>query len=144
MARSLLFSFAALLLLLSSCTKSDVLNNQDQIEGSWIVTSIRSDRAYDWDGDGFTETDILSTYSYCERDISLIFEPGGYGRIREGCDAPAEYLDWDLSGNRLYIDYQTGSLDLQLNQLTNRTISGTDQVNVDGRTFNITYTLNRR
>lgn len=54
-----------LMTLLTSCVKDGVYNEEADITGDWVVTGIRSDMAYDWDGDGFTERDIYSTYNYC-------------------------------------------------------------------------------
>lgn len=142
----LLFALVFGVFLFSSCNKSDVLAREESLAGNWIITGIRSDRAEDWDGDGFTETDIYQTYNSCERDIQLYFEEGGYGQIREGCDVPAEELYWQLTNNNqhLLIEYNGGELDLDLIQFSSRTIRGTDLIQYNGRTYEITYTLSRR
>jgi hypothetical protein len=134
--------FAALLL--SSCTKNDVTASSDDLIGTWQVTDIRSDRPYDWDGDGYSETDIYSTYSYCQRDISLVFEDGGFGRSRQGCNSFWENMYWQLSNRTLTIDLPGDDLNLDLVQFTPYTIRGEDYVYVNGQNFVITYTLSKR
>ena len=138
-------SLAAIIFTLSSCVKGEgVYNEPEDITGTWAVTGIRSDFAYDWDGDGFTERDILSTYSYCERDIVLSFDYNGYGQVRQGCNASWQAIYWQLSNNYLRIDLPGDDINLDLTQMSYNTIRGEDRVYIDGRNFVITYTLTRR
>ena len=116
----------------------------DDLIGTWQVTDIRSDRPYDWDGDGYEETDIFSTYSFCQRDILLVFEDGGYGQSRQGCNSFWENMYWQLSSRTLNIDLPGDELNLQLTQFTSYTIRGEDYVYVNGQNFVITYTLSKR
>ena len=44
-----------------------------QFVGSWKVTALSCDVAYDWNNDGTTERDIYSTWSPCERDNLYTF-----------------------------------------------------------------------
>src|SRR5687768_9273763 len=96
-----LFTFSALsialLLLFSSCQKSDIIRDERSLDGTWLVTGIRADRAYDFDGDGRTETDIYNNYTSCQQDIVIMFDREGYGRIQQGCDAYWENISWRLS-----------------------------------------------
>ena len=131
-------------LLFSSCTKQDLLTDEENILGTWAITAISSDQAYDWDGDGRRETDIYRTYTACERDIVLIFDRNGYGEIREGCDQNFADMEWEYNGNRLDLYIPSGNLNLDLIQSDSRTIRGQDRVQVDGNTFTVTYTLSRR
>jgi hypothetical protein len=133
-----------LLFTLASCTREGVIDETADVTGTWAVTGIRSNIAYDWDGDGYTEYDILSTYDYCERDIVLSLEYGGYGQIRQGCFAPWENIYWDLTGNNLRIDMPGDNLNLYILSLSNYSFRGEDQVYVDGRNFTITYTFSRQ
>jgi hypothetical protein len=135
---------AALLFFLTSCTKDGSISQSTDITGDWVVTGIRSDIPYDWNGDGYTERDIFNSYSYCERDIAFNFDYGGYGQIRQGCNASWKALYWDLSGNRLQLDLPGDDINLQLTQLSYNTIRGDDYVYIDGRNFVISYTLSRR
>lgn len=133
-------------LVFSSCQKSDVLPTEQNIEGTWVVTGITSDRAYDFNGDGYTETDIYNSYSSCGRDIAATFQSGGYGQMRQGCNAPWQNISWQLTnGNRtLNISLPNDDLNLALQQFDNYTIRGVDQVQINGSYANITYTFQRR
>ena len=137
------FSFL-FILLLTGCVKQDPVNDDSDIIGTWEVTGIRSNIAYDWDGDGRSETDIYSTYSYCQQDIVLVFEHNGYGQSRQGCNASWQSLNWELYNNTLSIDMYSDQLNLDITQFTNQTIRGEDNVYVDGRNFVITYVLSRK
>ncbi len=88
------FYFLALCLLaitavISSCQKNsnDIISNQQSLEGTWAITGISSDRSYDFNGDGRSETNIYGTYSYCQQDIIIVFTANGRGQIRQGCNA---------------------------------------------------------
>ena len=130
----------------SSCQKSDVITNEQSLSGTWAVTGITSDRAYDFNGDGRSETDIYGSYTSCQRDIVVSFESNGYGRMRQGCNAYWQNIDWRLSNNnrQLQIILPDDQINLAISQFSNNTIRGTDQVYVNGNTFNITYTFQRR
>lgn len=136
--------FFASVFTLMSCTKDDRVSNSDEVIGTWAVTGIRSDSPYDWDHDGYAETDIYNTYDYCEREISLSFDYGGYGEARQACDAPYETLRWQWGNNRLDISIPSGDINLYITQFNGNTIRGYDQVQVNGRTYNITYTLQKQ
>ncbi len=129
----------------SSCNKYDISQDPSSIEGTWAVTSINSNQAFDWDGDGRTETDIYGTYNSCQRDIQLYFQYNGYGQIRQSCNSGWQNITWTLSNNNrnLFISIPNGDLDLSLTQFDNYTIRGEDQVTVNGRNFVITYTFQR-
>lgn len=131
----------------TACQKSsDVVATTQNIEGTWVVTSITSDRACDFNGDGYTETDIYNSYSSCGRDIVASFQSGGYGQMRQGCNAPWQNINWQLVNNNrnLNISLPNDNLNLSLQQLDNYTIRGVDQVQLNGSYFNITYTFQRR
>lgn len=62
-------------LFILSCYKVEVERNnlpQDysvaQIIGTWKITDIKSDKAYDWDGNGVAETNIYGTWTDCQKD----------------------------------------------------------------------------
>ena len=59
-----------LFLLFSGCKRVTVEANDNpqgyadsQVVGSWKITEILSDKAYDWDGNGTKEKDVFATYS---------------------------------------------------------------------------------
>lgn len=143
---SLSLSLITATLLLSSCMKGNVISNEDDIAGTWAVTGIRSNPANDWDGDGYTETDVLGSYSYCQRDIVLVFDPYGTGQGRQGCNSYWQNLNWRLSnGNRtLNIDLMEDVIELNNLRISYNTIRGEDNVYSNGRNYTITYTLERR
>jgi hypothetical protein len=139
---TLIVSFA---LIFAGCQKNnDIITDERNIEGTWQITGITSDRAYDFNGDGRTETDIYGTYNSCGRDIILVFQPNGNGQIRQGCNAPWQNTSWQLNNRSLNIQLPDDDLNLQLQQFDDYTIRGTDQVQINGNNFNITYTLQRR
>jgi hypothetical protein len=146
MANRIFTFFAAVALSVNSfgCTKSDTIERTEDILGTWSITGIQSDAAYDWDGNGTIETDILGTYSACERDIVLVFESGGIGRISEGCTSPYVNFTWQLSGNRLDVQIPSGDLNLDILSFSNNSLRGQDQVSVNGNNVRVTYTLTRR
>jgi hypothetical protein len=147
MRRALYLSLiAASAFAFSSCQKSDVIQNQQSLEGTWTVSGITSDRAYDFNGDGRTETDIYGRYTSCGRDIVVVFQSGGYGQMRQGCNAPWQNANWQLLNNNstLNIVLPDDQLNLQIQQFDDYTLRGTDQVNINGNYFNITYTFQRR
>ena len=134
------------MLLIASCTKSDVISNEADVAGTWIVTDIRSDIANDWDGDGYSETDIYGTYSYCQRDIVLVFDQYGTGQGRQGCNSYWQELNWQLmNGNRtLRIDMTGDVIELNNLRVNSSVIQGEDYFYSNGRNYTITYTLQRR
>ena len=139
-------SFALALVGFTSCQKNSIIADERNIEGTWAVTGISSDRAYDFDGDGRTETDIYGSYTSCGRDIVIVFEPNGYGQMRQGCNARWQNISWQMTNgsNTLNITLPDDQLNLSLRQFDDYTIRGTDQVNVNGNYLNVTYTLQRR
>jgi hypothetical protein len=130
----------------SSCSKKDVINNSEDIVGTWAVVAITSNQSYDWDGDGRYETDIFGTYNFCQRDIQLVFDPNGYGESRQGCNSYWQQIYWQLSNNgrTLSIDMPGDDLNLDITQWAPNTIRGNDHVYVNGNNYTITYTLARR
>ncbi|RYZ28618.1 MAG: hypothetical protein EOO10_08940 [Chitinophagaceae bacterium] len=145
MRRPFYFLFFALALVgFTSCQKNDIIADERNIEGTWSVTGITSDRAYDFNGDGRTETDIYGSYSSCGRDIVVVFERNGYGQMRQGCNSSWQNITWSLTNQSLSITLPDDQLNLSLRQFDDYTIRGTDQVNINGTYFNVTYTFQRR
>jgi hypothetical protein len=134
------------IIVFSSCTKSDVISNEADIEGTWAVTGIRSNIANDWDGDGHSETDIYGTYSSCERDIVLVFDYNGVGQSRQGCNAYWQNMNWQLLNNNrtLYIGIPDGDINLNNLRVSANTIQGDDNVYANGKNYIVIYTLQRR
>jgi hypothetical protein len=136
----------ATIIVFSSCTKRDVISNDYDVVGTWAVTGIRSNIANDWDGDGYSETDIYGTYSYCQRDIVLVFDEYGTGQGRQGCNSYWQNLNWQVTNNNhnLYIDLMDDAIELTNLRVSSNTIQGEDNVYSNGRNYTVTYTLQRR
>jgi hypothetical protein len=136
----------AIIAVLSSCAKSDVISDEYDVVGTWAVTDIRSNIANDWDGDGYSETDIYGTYSYCQRDIILTFDEYGTGQGRQGCNSYWQNLNWQLINNNrtLHIDLIDDAIELSNLRVSSNTIQGDDNVYSNGRYYTVTYTLQRR
>jgi hypothetical protein len=140
------FLLVATIFVFSSCTKTDVISNEGDVVGTWAVTGIRSDMANDWDGNGYAETDIYGTYSYCQRDIVLEFDQYGTGQGRQGCNSYWQNLNWQLTNNNrtLHIDLIDDVIELSNLRVSSNTIQGEDNIYSNGRNYTITYTLQRR
>lgn len=136
----------AIIFVFSSCTKSDMISNSEDISGTWAITGIRSNIANDWDGDGYSETNIYGTYSSCQRDIVLMFDSYGSGKIRQGCDDYWQNINWQLLNNNrtLYIGLPHDDMNLNNLRVGANSIEGEDNVYSNGRNYIITYTLQRR
>lgn len=78
--------------------------------------------------------------------IVLVFNSGGNGQVRQGCNASWQNISWRLLNNSrtLNISLPGDELNLALSQFDANTIRGTDPVYLDGNTFNVTYTFQRR
>jgi hypothetical protein len=141
-----LFLLFAVVTILSSCSKRDVISNEYDVVGTWAVTGIRSNVANDWDGNGSSETDIYGTYSSCQRDIILTFDEYGTGQTRQGCNAYWQNINWQVTNNNhnLHIDLMDDAIDLSNLRVTSNTIQGDDNVYSNGRNYTVTYTLQRR
>lgn len=64
----------------------------------WVRTSLVSTPAYDWYGDGVSDTDVLSILHPCEKDNLDIYRPDGVFVTDEGptkCD-PGDPQQWTL------------------------------------------------
>jgi hypothetical protein len=136
----------ALIVVFSSCTKGDIFSASNDIAGTWAVTGIRSDVPNDWDDDGYAETDIYGTYSYCQRNIVLVFDDYGTGQGRQGCNAYWQNLNWQLlnNGRTLRIDLLEDEIVLNNLRVNYNSMQGEDYVYTNGRNYTITYTLQRR
>lgn len=141
-----LFLAITILFIFSGCTKSDVISNDYDVVGRWAVTGIRSNIANDWDGNGYSETDIYGTYSSCQRDIVLVFDDYGTGQGRQGCNSYWQNLNWQLTNNNhnLRIDLIEDVIELSNLRVSSNTIQGDDNVYSNGKYYTVTYTLQRR
>jgi len=80
MRRLILYLFISVFFISSCNDHLKIEKNNDpqgyadsQFVGSWKVTALSSDVAFDWNNDGTTERDIYSTWTACERDNLYTF-----------------------------------------------------------------------
>ena len=80
MRRLILYLFTSVFFITSCNEHLKIEKNNDpqgyadsQFVGSWKITALSSDVAYDWNNDGSPERDIYSTWSPCERDNLYTF-----------------------------------------------------------------------
>jgi len=80
MRRLILYLFITVFFLSSCNDHLKIEKNDDpqgyadsQFVGSWKITALSSDVAYDWNNDGTPERDIYSTWTTCERDNLYTF-----------------------------------------------------------------------
>lgn len=114
-----LFKDLRLLLLIvlffSGCKRVTVEANDNpqgyadsQVVGTWKITEILSDKAYDWDGNGTKEKDVLATYDDCEKNMLYQFIQDKTGVYQLNCNTTKNgtwlilntlYLVWRPEGN---------------------------------------------
>ena len=83
-----------LLILFTSCNdhlKIDRNNDpqgyaDSQFVGTWKVTAVTSDVAWDYDGNGSTETNIYATWSACKKDNLYTFVGDKTGTYKLDCN----------------------------------------------------------
>jgi hypothetical protein len=80
MKRLILYLFTSVFFISSCNDHLKIEKNDDpqgyadsQFVGSWKITGLSSDVAFDWNNDGTTERDIYSTWTACERDNLYTF-----------------------------------------------------------------------
>ena len=56
-----------------------------QFVGTWKIIAINSDVAWDWNGDGTTETNIFGTLSSCQKDNLYTFVGDKTGTYKLSC-----------------------------------------------------------
>ena len=111
-------SFVSLLLLIiffASCYKVEVEKNAlpqgfsvAQIIGTWKITAVTSDKAFDWDGNGTAETDIYSTYTDCQKDNLHQFNQDYSASFKFSC-SDTEAGTWRLDGTITLVWAAAGS-----------------------------------
>ena len=79
-----------------------------QVVGTWKITEILSDKAYDWDGNGTKEKDVFATYSDCEKNMLYQFIQDKTGIYQLNCNTTKNgtwlilntlYLVWTPEGS---------------------------------------------
>ena len=74
-----------------------------QFVGIWKITAISSDVAWDYDGNGTTETNIFATQSACERDNLYTFVGNKTGTFKFNCSLTKDG-SWEVVETK-YLQY---------------------------------------
>ena len=120
MKRLILYLFTTVFCI-SSCNdhlKIEKNNNpqgyaDSQFVGSWKITALSSDVAFDWNNDGTTERDIYSTWSSCERDNLFTFTGdtavAGYkkGTFKINCSVTKNGM-WQIVNTKILVYTSAG------------------------------------
>ena len=74
-----------------------------QFVGIWKITAINSDVAWDYDGNGTTETNIFATLSACEKDNLYTFVGDKTGTFKFDCSLTKDG-SWEVVATK-YLQY---------------------------------------
>jgi hypothetical protein len=114
-----------MLLFCLACNKITVERNTNpqgyadsQMVGTWKVISLKSDKPFDWDGNGTKETDIYSTLSPCDKDNLYQFGPSKTGVYKLTCSTTKSGT-WQLSNT--YFTVSPGDTPTQSHRITSMT-----------------------
>ena len=128
-----------------SCKKADVKSKQKTktellTEGTWKKTSLTSNPAYDWYGDGIYATDILSIMDVCELDDFDTYRSDGTGDTNSGSmrcsqwDPQAWPFTWALTDNETKLVFN-GVNKLNIVELTETTLKFSTTFEEGGTTY---------
>lgn len=136
-----------------SCGKVEVDKNNDiqgyadsQIVGTWKIIAISSDKPFDWDGNGSTETDIFSTWTDCNKDNLFFFDGTKTGTYRYSCNLTKNGT-WNMLDRFRIILYPDGIIPQEetIKSLTsNQFITASFVSPVTGQTFEVSKTWQRQ
>ncbi len=79
-----------------------------QLVGSWKITEISSDKAYDWDMNGTMETNIYTTWTDCSKDNLYTFVGDKTGTYKIDCNT-SKNGEWYITDDRKSIIYMANS-----------------------------------
>ena len=101
-----------------------------QIVGTWKITAASSDKAYDWDGNGVTETNMYSTWTDCQRDNLYQFVIDHTGHYKTTCSDSKTGI-WLLTGTTIvWTPDGSGSQYEKIEALTSNMINTTSTIQV--------------
>ncbi len=157
MRRLILYLFTSVFFI-SSCSDQMIEKNEDpqgyadsQFIGSWKITSVLCDVPFDWNNDGFTERNIYSTWSSCERNNLFTFTSDtvmsaykkGTFKINCSVSKPGEWI----IVNTKYLVYTPLGLDPESEKVINMTslqFQSIHLVTLNGKPATITKTWTRQ
>jgi hypothetical protein len=134
-----------------SCYKVTVDKNNNpqgyadsQVVGTWKITSIKSDKPYDWNGDGASETDIFSTYDDCKKNNSYQFFSDKKGNYQLSCNTNRDGT-WDILDTKILEWIPQGSFTNQeeLDNMTSISFNTIRKEQRAGQVYTITTTWER-
>ncbi len=107
-----LFSFAFFITSCNDHLKIEKNNDpqgyaDSQFVGTWKITSINSDVAWDWDNNGSTETNIFATQSSCEQDNLYTFIGDKTGTFKLSCSLTKDG-SWQIVNTQYLLYTPTG------------------------------------
>ena len=153
MRRSLLYLLFCCAFL-SACNdhlKIEANNNpqgyaDSQVVGAWKITALKSDIAYDWDGNGTPETDIFNSWSACDKDHLYTFVGNKTGVYKINCSTTVNGV-WQIF-NTQQLEYTPDGMSTLAEKIvamtsnefkTTRTVAVTS-----GQIFTLTKTWTRQ
>jgi hypothetical protein len=144
------------ILIIPGCKKDDTPQNQQAnnavknaalLEGTWKVSAVVSDKAFDVDGNGTAETDLYSASPNCARQFALTFISGGTGYVRPDCVTAERAMTWNLTNDGNTINYAmsgTGTLQEDIVILNATTLKTTSKLQRNGETYTLSNTYTKQ
>lgn len=136
-----------------SCKKVEVDANNDpqgyadsQVVGSWKITAVNADIAYDWDGNGVPETDLYPAMSACDKDNLYIFDPNKTGSFKKNCNS-SEAGIWEIYQSRILIiipDTAPAELQKMISMTSVQFVTTMQVVAPSGQTITLSKTWTRQ
>ncbi|TMI86060.1 MAG: hypothetical protein E6H08_21685 [Bacteroidetes bacterium] len=158
MRRIILYLFISVFFISSCNDHLKIEKNSDpqgyadsQFVGSWKITALSCDVAYDWNNDGVPERDIYSTWTSCERDNLFTFtgdtSMGGYkkGTFKINCST-TKTGDWQIVNTKslLYVPAGLGPESETVTDMTSVQFQSILLLTLNGMPATITKTWTRQ
>lgn len=117
-----------------------------QLIGSWKITGYVSNKPFDWNGDGSTETNIYNTWTTCEKDNLYQFVADKTGTFKTNCSFSSPGT-WQIV-NTVYLVYKPTNQVSETEKFISMTsveFKTTTEVTVStGQSFTLTKTWTRQ
>jgi len=158
MKRLILYLFTTVFFISSCNDHLKIEKNNDpqgyadsQLVGSWKITALSSDVAYDWNNDGTPERDIYSTWSPCERDNLFTFTAdtavAGYkkGTFKINCSV-TKSGEWQIVNTKdlVYVPLGLGPESERIIDMTSVQFQSILLLTLNGQPATITKTWTRQ
>jgi hypothetical protein len=117
-----------------------------QLVGIWKITGYSSNKPYDWNGDGSTETNIYNTWTPCEKDnlYQFIADKSGIFKINCSSSSPGT---WQIVNTAYLVLKPTNQVSEteKFISMTSVEFKTTEEVTVStGQSFTLTKTWSRQ